>query len=219
MDLLNLNDRTLGEWFTTDRENSHPCRFVKVNDTRGKLVYVARPYRMKNLIDREQIKMAAIKKLHGELGKLWKLSQQELVYLINSFEKIHEQLIADELSEHSIHVTLQRVSRTLTGRNFDLETLEFDLEKTPDPAAIKLQKQLAEYRSNPEKDDFSCRSIEELELSVRAYNQLKDHDIQTFGELVHLQEIICKGRKLRGLGRKTQLEILEIIDHITEHSK
>jgi DNA-directed RNA polymerase subunit alpha len=53
------------------------------------------------------------------------------------------------------------------------------------------------------------RSVEELELSVRSYNCLKNADIQTIGELVQKSE--AEMLKTKNFGRKSLNEIKEIL--------
>ena len=59
-------------------------------------------------------------------------------------------------------------------------------------------------------DDYLGRSIEELELSVRSYNCLKNANISTIGELVSRteQEML----KTKNFGRKSLNEIKEILE-------
>jgi len=207
VELLNLNDWTLGEWLPRESKEGHPCRFVRVNDTRGRLVFIARPYRFKKPINLDHLKMTAIKEIHQRFGKYPKISQAELLDYINSFEEIYTQLLEEAQKEHNVRMTLQRVTRTLSGRNFDPETLEFDLDKSlpSDLATVELQKQLADYRENPRQEEEYCyRSIGELELSVRAYNLIKGQGIRTVGELRHVKAIFYK---TKGVGRITRDEL------------
>jgi DNA-directed RNA polymerase subunit alpha len=53
------------------------------------------------------------------------------------------------------------------------------------------------------------RSVEELELSVRSYNCLKNADIKTIGELVQKTE--AEMLKTKNFGRKSLNEIKEIL--------
>ena len=56
------------------------------------------------------------------------------------------------------------------------------------------------------------RSVEELELSVRAYNCLKNADIKTIGELVQKTE--AEMLKTKNFGRKSLNEIKEILSEM-----
>ena len=53
------------------------------------------------------------------------------------------------------------------------------------------------------------RSVEELELSVRSYNCLKNANIKTIGELVQKTE--AEMLKTKNFGRKSLNEIKEIL--------
>jgi DNA-directed RNA polymerase subunit alpha len=56
------------------------------------------------------------------------------------------------------------------------------------------------------------RSVEELELSVRSYNCLKNADIRTIGELVQKTE--AEMLKTKNFGRKSLNEIKEILSEM-----
>jgi DNA-directed RNA polymerase subunit alpha len=56
------------------------------------------------------------------------------------------------------------------------------------------------------------RSVDELELSVRSYNCLKNADIRTIGELVQRNE--AEMLKTRNFGRKSLNEIKEILTNM-----
>ncbi len=65
-------------------------------------------------------------------------------------------------------------------------------------------------RGKPEiKNENLNRSVEELELSVRSYNCLKNANIQTIGELVQKTE--AEMLKTKNFGRKSLNEIKEIL--------
>src|SRR5947209_20385294 len=59
------------------------------------------------------------------------------------------------------------------------------------------------------RNDNLNRSVEELELSVRSYNCLKNANIQTIGELVQKSE--AEMLKTKNFGRKSLNEIKEIL--------
>jgi DNA-directed RNA polymerase subunit alpha len=64
--------------------------------------------------------------------------------------------------------------------------------------------------SKPEiRNENLNRSVEELELSVRSYNCLKNANIQTIGELVQKTE--AEMLKTKNFGRKSLNEIKEIL--------
>ena len=56
------------------------------------------------------------------------------------------------------------------------------------------------------------RSVEELELSVRSYNCLKNANIQTIGELVQKTE--AEMLRTKNFGRKSLNEIKEILANL-----
>jgi DNA-directed RNA polymerase subunit alpha len=59
------------------------------------------------------------------------------------------------------------------------------------------------------RNDNLNRSVEELELSVRSYNCLKNANIQTIGELVQKTE--AEMLRTKNFGRKSLNEIKEIL--------
>jgi DNA-directed RNA polymerase subunit alpha len=56
------------------------------------------------------------------------------------------------------------------------------------------------------------RSVEELELSVRSYNCLKNANIQTIGDLVQRSE--AEMLRTKNFGRKSLNEIKEILQNL-----
>jgi len=72
------------------------------------------------------------------------------------------------------------------------------------------ERETAGIAEKPEKlNDNLNRSVEELELSVRSYNCLKNANIQTIGELVQKTE--AEMLKTKNFGRKSLNEIKEIL--------
>ena len=67
----------------------------------------------------------------------------------------------------------------------------------------------AEERKPEIRNENLNRSVEELELSVRSYNCLKNANIQTIGELVQKSE--AEMLKTKNFGRKSLNEIKEIL--------
>ncbi len=67
----------------------------------------------------------------------------------------------------------------------------------------------ADDRKGEIKNEYLNRSVEELELSVRSYNCLKNANIQTIGELVQKTE--AEMLKTKNFGRKSLNEIKEIL--------
>jgi len=73
--------------------------------------------------------------------------------------------------------------------------------------------QQAADASKPEiRNENLNRSVEELELSVRSYNCLKNANIQTIGELVQKSE--AEMLKTKNFGRKSLNEIKEILSNM-----
>jgi DNA-directed RNA polymerase subunit alpha len=74
----------------------------------------------------------------------------------------------------------------------------------------ELEAQAAGAADKPEiRNENLNRSVEELELSVRSYNCLKNANIQTIGELVQKTE--AEMLKTKNFGRKSLNEIKEIL--------
>ena len=77
----------------------------------------------------------------------------------------------------------------------------------------ELEAQATGDASKPEiRNENLNRSVEELELSVRSYNCLKNANIQTIGELVQKSE--AEMLKTKNFGRKSLNEIKEILSNM-----
>jgi DNA-directed RNA polymerase subunit alpha len=63
--------------------------------------------------------------------------------------------------------------------------------------------------AEPEVGEILGRSVEELELSVRSYNCLKNANIQTIGDLVQRTE--AEMLRTKNFGRKSLNEIKELL--------
>src|SRR5262244_3298705 len=85
----------------------------------------------------------------------------------------------------------------------DHMTIFINFEEVPEAA-----EEVAE-RGMDKMNEVLNRSVEELELSVRSYNCLKNANIQTIGELVQKTE--AEMLKTKNLGRKSLNEIKEIL--------
>jgi DNA-directed RNA polymerase subunit alpha len=85
----------------------------------------------------------------------------------------------------------------------DHTTIFINIEEEPELEQVPLEKPAAVYNENLD------RSVEELELSVRSYNCLKNANITTIRELVQKteQEML----KTKNFGRKSLNEIKEIL--------
>src|SRR5207247_2412937 len=74
---------------------------------------------------------------------------------------------------------------------------------------LKIEMRVKNGRGYVQADENFKRSGEELELSVRSYNCLKNADIKTIGELVQKTE--AEMLKTKNFGRKSLNEIKEIL--------
>ncbi len=81
-----------------------------------------------------------------------------------------------------------------------------NFEEEPEPADAERDEELGSINENLNK------SIEELELSVRSYNCLKNANIQTIGQLVTKSE--AEMLKTKNFGRKSLNEINEILENL-----
>lgn len=142
----------------------------------------------------------------------------------------------------SIHTPVKKVNFTVTaarlGRSTDYEklTIEVTTNGAISPAdavgqAAKLIKDhfliFINFTEEPEEEtedkksgddklsEYLSRNIDELELSVRSYNCLKNANIRTIGELVSRteQEML----KTKNFGRKSLQEIKEILNSMGLH--
>ena len=85
--------------------------------------------------------------------------------------------------------------------------INFDEE--PEPVKPEIDKKKQKMWNN------LAKSVEELELSVRSYNCLKNANIQTISELV--QKTDGEMLRTRNFGRKSLNEIKEILDNMELH--
>jgi len=82
--------------------------------------------------------------------------------------------------------------------------VNFEEEGSVEPTSTEVERDaLAEHLN---------RSVDELELSVRSYNCLKNADIKTIGELVQKTE--AEMLKTKNFGRKSLNEIKEILGNM-----
>lgn len=208
--IMNHNDSTAGEWLK--QGNSYLCRFIDMGSNRGRLVYVKHyPAPKRELVAESDIELMAIIELHGDLSpRLGKLSQGELLDLIRSYKRICSRLFEKHDEQERISHTFRKVKKALAGRRFDPETLEFDIQipEVSDPASIQLAEELERYWTEPIETEIANRSIEALELSVRAYNLLCRYKIETIGALIRTKQIFYQ---LKGVGPKVQSEIEELL--------
>ena len=85
----------------------------------------------------------------------------------------------------------------------DHMSIFINFEELPEPLEEKVDKTVEVVNEN------LARSVEELELSVRSYNCLKNANIKTIGELVQKTE--AEMLKTKNFGRKSLNEIKEIL--------
>jgi DNA-directed RNA polymerase subunit alpha len=85
----------------------------------------------------------------------------------------------------------------------DHMSIFINFEEQPEPLEEKVDKTVEVVNEN------LARSVEELELSVRSYNCLKNANIKTIGELVQKTE--AEMLKTKNFGRKSLNEIKEIL--------
>lgn len=125
------------------------------------------------------------------------------------------------------------VEPTRVGQSSDYDSLVMELwtdgSVTPDDAVAHAAKAIKDYmqlfinfeeepeRVQPQVDEkkqkmlaYLSKSVEELELSVRSYNCLKNANIQTIAELVQKND--SEMLKTRNFGRKSLNEIKEILE-------
>jgi DNA-directed RNA polymerase subunit alpha len=155
---------------------------------------------------------------------------------VSAERNFDEDLAIGYIPLDSVHSPLRRVNYTVEdarvgqATDYDKLTLEIWTNGTITPqdalgrAAELLSSHLAifvsvreemipletDHRSSPALlDENLSRSIEELELSVRAYNCLKNAHIQTIGELVSKTEADLL--KTKNFGHKSLNEIKEVL--------
>ncbi len=151
-------------------------------------------------------------------------------------ENFEEDLPIGYIPLDSVHSPIKRVNYSVEaarlGQTTDYDTLVLDVWTNgcirPQDAiaqAAKIMKDhmfiFINFEEQPEEEEVEVdvaaermydnlkRSVEELELSVRSYNCLKNADIKTIGELVQKTE--AEMLKTKNFGRKSLNEIKEIL--------
>jgi DNA-directed RNA polymerase subunit alpha len=89
----------------------------------------------------------------------------------------------------------------------DHMTIFVNFEETPEAADEPVE------RAAGQMNEVLNRSVEELELSVRSYNCLKNANIQTIGDLVQKTE--AEMLRTKNFGRKSLNEIKEILGNLS----
>ena len=151
-------------------------------------------------------------------------------------ENFEEDLPIGYIPLDSVHSPIKRVNYTVDaarlGQTTDYDKLVLDIWTNgcirPQDAIAQAAKILKDhmfifinFEEQPEEEEEEVdrdaermydnlkRSVEELELSVRSYNCLKNADIKTIGELVQKTE--AEMLKTKNFGRKSLNEIKEIL--------
>jgi len=155
---------------------------------------------------------------------------------VQADENFEEDLPIGYIPLDSVHSPIKRVNYTVEaarlGQTTDYDKLVLDVWTN---GCIKPQDAIAQaakivkdhmyifinFEEQPEEEEEEVdrdaermyenlkRSVEELELSVRSYNCLKNADIKTIGELVQKTE--AEMLKTKNFGRKSLNEIKEIL--------
>lgn len=121
----------------------------------------------------------------------------------------YEKLIMDVTTDGSVNA---KEALTIAGRILKDHIEKFITEKIEEPFAQEEEEVDAEKQRIA---NLLKTSIEDLNLSVRAYNCLKSANINTIGELVSRdeQELL----KFRNFGKKSLAELVEVIEDKNLH--
>jgi DNA-directed RNA polymerase subunit alpha len=158
---------------------------------------------------------------------------------IQADENFEEDLPIGYIPLDSVHSPIKRVNYTVEaarlGQTTDYDKLVLDIWTNgcilPQDAIAQAAKIVKDhmyifinFEEQPEEEEEEVdreaermydnlkRSVEELELSVRSYNCLKNADIKTIGELVQKTE--AEMLKTKNFGRKSLNEIKEILSEM-----
>jgi DNA-directed RNA polymerase subunit alpha len=158
---------------------------------------------------------------------------------IQADENFDEDLAVGYIPLDSVHSPIKRVNYSVEaarlGQTTDYDKLVLDvwtngciLPQDAIAQAAKIVKDhmfiFINFEEQPEEEEEEVdrdaermfenlkRSVEELELSVRSYNCLKNADIRTIGELVQKTE--AEMLKTKNFGRKSLNEIKEILSEM-----
>ncbi len=154
-------------------------------------------------------------------------------------ENFEEDLPIESIPLDSVHSPIKRVNYSVEaarlGQTTDFDKLVLDVWTNgcilPQDAVAQAAKIVKDhmyifinFEEQPEEEEEEVdreaermfdnlkRSVEELELSVRSYNCLKNADIKTIGELVQKTE--AEMLKTKNFGRKSLNEIKEILSEM-----
>jgi DNA-directed RNA polymerase subunit alpha len=158
---------------------------------------------------------------------------------IQADENFDEDLAVGYIPLDSVHSPIKRVNYSVEaarlGQTTDYDKLVLDIWTNgcilPQDAIAQAAKIVKDhmfifinFEEQPEEEEEEVdrdaermfenlkRSVEELELSVRSYNCLKNADIRTIGELVQKTE--AEMLKTKNFGRKSLNEIKEILSEM-----
>lgn len=158
---------------------------------------------------------------------------------VQADENFEEDLPIGYIPLDSVHSPIKRVNYTVEaarlGQTTDYDKLVLDVWTNgcivPQDAIAQAAKIVKDhmyifinFEEQPEEEEEEVdrdaermyenlkRSVEELELSVRSYNCLKNADIKTIGELVQKSE--TEMLKTKNFGRKSLNEIKEILSEM-----
>jgi DNA-directed RNA polymerase subunit alpha len=158
---------------------------------------------------------------------------------VQADENFEEDLPLGYIPLDSVHSPIKRVNYTVEaarlGQTTDYDKLVLDVWTNgcipPQDAIAQAAKIVKDhmfifinFEEQPEEEEEEVdreaermyenlkRSVEELELSVRSYNCLKNADIKTIGELVQKTE--AEMLKTKNFGRKSLNEIKEILSEM-----
>ncbi len=158
---------------------------------------------------------------------------------VQADENFEEDLPIGYIPLDSVHSPIKRVNYSVEaarlGQTTDYDKLVLDVWTNgcvpPQDAVAQAAKTIKDhmyifinFEEQPEEEEEEVdreaekmyenlkRSVEELELSVRSYNCLKNADIKTIGELVQKTE--AEMLKTKNFGRKSLNEIKEILSEM-----
>ena len=158
---------------------------------------------------------------------------------VQADENFEEDLAIGYIPLDSVHSPIKRVNYSVEaarlGQTTDYDKLVLDVWTNgcilPQDAIAQAAKTVKDhmfifinFEEQPEEEEEEVdreaermyenlkRSVEELELSVRSYNCLKNADIKTIGELVQKTE--AEMLKTKNFGRKSLNEIKEILSEM-----
>ncbi len=161
---------------------------------------------------------------HGKYAE--KFPGTSLINLLNELGSRGWELVGSDNDGECDIYRFKRMKSNLSTRNLDtlfsiIDKLKSNLAKEECFQDGKQDNDVEENSNEPEenasdreecqKDAVADYRIEELQLSVRAYNCLKRAKINTVGDLLKQQEAVLEG-KIENLGSKSVEEIIEALN-------